>query len=244
VVYEWHPSRAAACLDSLLGNNFKGKLQCDGYSAYPAFAKDKQDVKLFGCWAHARRGFFEAQEQAPGVTGWILNQIGILYGWEAQLRQSRAGPAAREALRASHSRMVVRRLKRALSKLQPRYLPKSPLGQAISYALNQWPVLEGFLEHGEVEADNNLVENAIRPTAVGKKGWLFFGSAEAGTRNAVVFTLVQNCRMHGVNPYEYLKDVLERLPRMTNQDDLSQLTPLNWKKSREQSRNPSLKQAA
>lgn len=240
VVYEWHPSRAAACLESLLGKDFTGKLQCDGYSAYPAFAKDKKDVALFGCWAHARRGFWEAREQAPGVAGWVLNQIGILYRWEEELRQSRAGPGAREARRASHSRMVVARLKRALEKLQTRYLPKSPMGQAISYALNQWPVLERFLEHGEVEADNNMVENVIRPTAVGKKNWLFFGSDEAGTRNAVVFTLVQNCRMHGVNPYEYLKDVLERLPRMTNQDRLDQLTPLNWKKAREQS----LRQAA
>jgi transposase len=234
VVYEWHSSRAAVCLESLLGKDFKGKLQCDGYSGYPAFAKDKSGVQLFGCWAHARRGFFEAREQAPGVTGWILHQIGILYGWEAELRQSRAGPAMRETWRASHSRMVVVRLKRALEKLQPRYLPKSALGQAIGYALNQWPLLERFLDHGEVEADNNLVENAIRPTAVGKKGWLFFGSDQAGTRNAVIFTLVQNCRMHGVNPYEYLKDVLERLPRMTNQDRLDQSTPLNWKKAREQ----------
>jgi transposase len=237
VLYEWHTSRAADCLDSLLGPEFKGKLQCDGYSAYPAFVKDKPAIKLFGCLAHARRGFFEAQEQAPQVVGWLLNQIGILYGWEAQWRQSRAGPAAREALRASHSRMVMQRLKRALDKLEPRYLPKSPLGQAINYALNQWPALARFLDHGEVEVDNNLVENTIRPTAVGKKNWLFFGSAEAGTRNAGVFTLVQNCRMHGVNPYEYLKDVLERLPRMTNQDRLDQLTPLQWKQAREKAPN-------
>ena len=107
---------------------------------------------------------------------------------------------------------MVARLKRALEKLAPRYLPKSSLGQAISYALNQWPALERFLDHGEVEADNNLVENAIRPTAVGKKNWLFFGSEEAGQRSAVIYTLIENCRMHGVNPEEYLKDVLERLP--------------------------------
>jgi len=122
----------------------------------------------------------------------------------------------------------------------PRYLPKSPLGQAICYALNQWPALEGFLAHGEVEVDNNLVENAIRPTAVGRKNWLIFDSAEAGTRNAVVFTLVQNCRMHGVNPYEYLNDVRERLPRMTNHDDLKPLTSSQWQQARE----ASLRQAA
>ena len=91
------------------------------------------------------------------------------------------------------------------------------MGQAISYARNQWPALARFLEHGEVEIDNNLVENAIRPTAVGKKNWLFFGSAEAGQRSAVIYTLVANCRLHGVEPHAYLKDVLERLPTATNQ---------------------------
>src|SRR5437867_6047535 len=88
------------------------------------------------------------------------------------------------------------------------------------------------MSHGEVEIDNNLVENAIRPTAVGKKNWLFFGSEHAGRRNAVMYTLIENCRLHGVEPYDYLKDVLERLPRITNQH-VVQLTPLNWKKARQ-----------
>jgi transposase len=120
VVYEWHASRAAKCLDSLLGEGFAGKLQSDGYSAYPAFAKGKVDLKLFGCWAHARRGFFEALEQAPQVAGWVLNQIGLLYRWEEQLRHTRAGPVERQVFRASHHRMVVERLHRALTKLQTR----------------------------------------------------------------------------------------------------------------------------
>src|SRR5208282_2155991 len=129
--------------------------------------------------------------------------------------------------------MVVARLHRALNQLQPRYLPQSPMGQAIRYTLNQWQTLERFLAHGEVEIDNNLVENAIRPTAVGKKNWLFFGSEEAGQRSAVIYTLVANCRLHGVEPYTYLKDVLERLPRTTNHD-VGQLTPLHWQKARQQ----------
>lgn len=235
MIYEWQTRRAAACLEELLGKDFKGKVQCDGFSAYPAFAKDKPEVELIGCLAHARRGFFEAKDEAPQVAGWLLHQIGILYRWEEQLRQSRAGPGGREALRGSHSRMVMDRLKRALEKLKPRYLPKSLMGQAIGYASNQWPMLEGFLEHGQVEIDNNLVENSIRPTAIGKKNWMFFGSAEAGRRNAAIYTLIQNCRMHGVEPFAYLKDLLERLPTMTNQDKLDQLTPLNWKKAREKS---------
>jgi transposase len=231
VVYEWHASRAARCLDSLLGAGYQGKLQSDGHSAYPAFVKNKA-VELFGCWAHARRGFFEAQEQAPQVAGWLLNQIGQMYGWEKQLRLSRAGPALRHAHRRAHSRMVVERFHKALQRLRPRYLPQSPMGQAISYALNQWPTLVRFLDHGEVEIDNNLVENAIRPTAVGKKNWLFFGSEEAGQRSAVIYTLIENCKRHGVEPYTYLKDVLERLPATTNQE-VGQLTPLNWKKARQ-----------
>jgi transposase len=232
VVYEWHASRAAACLDSLLGPRYAGKVQCDGYSAYPAFAKDKKGITLFGCAAHLRRGFFEAQDQAPKVAGWFLNQIRQMYGWEKQLRENRAGPALRQAHRSSHSQMVVQRLERALLKLRRRYLPQSPMGQAITYAINQWANLERFLEHGEVEIDNNKVENVIRPTAVGKRNWLFFGSEEAGQRNAVIYTLIQNCRMHGVEPHAYLKDVLERLPTTTNQQ-VQSLTPANWHKERE-----------
>ena len=232
VVYQWHTSRSARGLVELLGEDFAAKLQCDGYSAYPAFAQDRAGVELFGCWAHARRNFYEARDQDPRIAGWLLNQIGLLYHWEEQWRQSRAGPALRQVQRDSHSRMVVDRLRRALERLQPRYLPQSALGKAISYALNPWPQLVGFLEHGEVEIDNNLVENAIRPTALGKKNWLLFGSAEAGQRSAVRYTLIQNCRLHGVEPYAYLKDVLERLPTTTNQQ-VAQLTPRNWKLARQ-----------
>ena len=239
VVYDWHASRAARCLDSLLGADFSGKLQCDGYSAYHAFVKGKPDLELFGCWAHARRGFFEAKEQAPQVAGWFLRQIDHLFGWERELRDSRAGPVLRQVKRSSHHRMVIERLRRALSTLQSRYLPQSLMGQAIRYARNQWPLLERFLEHGEVELSTNLVENAIRPTAVGKRNWLFFGSEQAGQRNAVMYTLIENCRMHGVEPYAYLKDVLERLPTTTNQQ-VAQLTPLNWKLARQ----PQMRQAA
>jgi transposase len=232
VVYEWHASRATGCLDSLLGPDYAGKIQCDGYGVYPAFAKNKDGVTLFGCMAHMRRGFFEALDHAPKVAGWMINQIGQMYGWEKQLRENRAGPALRQAHRSAHSRMVIQRIGRALHKLQPRYLPKSPMGEAMRYALKQWSILERFLEHGEVEIDNNLVENAIRPTAIGKKNWLFFGSEEAGQRSAVMYTLIENCRMHGIDPYAYLKDMLERLPTTTNQQ-VDQLTPLNWKEKRQ-----------
>jgi transposase len=239
VVYDWHASRAARCLNSLLGEEFTGKLQCDGYSAYGAFAKGKSKLALFGCWAHARRNFFDAKEQAPQVAGWFINQIDHLFRWEQELRNSRAGPVVRQVQRSSRHRMVIERLHRALMLLRSRHLPQSLMGQAINYALNQWPLLERFLEHGEVEISTNLVENSIRPTAVGKRNWLFFGSEEAGQRSAVMYTLIENCRMHGVEPYAYLKDVLDRLPTTTSWQ-VAQLMPLNWKLARQ----PELRRAA
>ena len=151
VIYQWQASRAAHCLNSLLGEEFQGKIQCHGYSVYSAFARDKPGILLFGCWAHARRLVFEGQEQAPRPAGWILHQMSWLYQWEAPLREERAGPVLREVKRASCHRMVVARLHRALVRLQPRPLPKSKLGEAMGYTLNPWPALARILEHGEVE---------------------------------------------------------------------------------------------
>lgn len=231
VYYQWHASRAATCVEHLLSKGFRGHLQCDGYSAYPVFARSREQVELIGCWAHARRKFYEARQQAPQVAGWILKQIGWIYHWERQLRESRAGPALVSAIRGAQTRMVLKRLNRAIDRLQTRYLPQSPMGLALAYARNQWHALNAFVDLGHVPADNNQVENAIRPTAVGKKNWLFMGSEEAGVRNAVIFTQVANCSMHGIEPYTYLKDVLTRLPRTSNQE-VEQLTPLNWQKNR------------
>lgn len=233
VAFDWHTSRSAECLKSFLGE-WEGKLQCDGYSAYPCFAKVKKGIDLMGCWAHARRMFVEAIEQAPRKAGWIIWQIKRLYEWEAELRHCRAGPKLREAHRASNALMVLRRLKKALEKIRSQYLPQSAMGKALSYALERWPELVKFVDHGEVEIDNNLIENIIRPTAVGKKNWLFIGSREAGQTSAIYYSLVLTCRALGIDPYEYLKDVLERLPTMTNQN-VHELTPLNWLNARKQS---------
>ncbi len=229
VVYDWHPSRAADCLKQFLGDQFIGKLQCDGYAAYPCFAKTNEAIELIGCWAHARRKFFEAKDQAPQVVVWILNQIAKLYHWEKQMRESRAGPALRESVRQSCSRLIIQRLEKVLLrfKLKSKYLPATPMGRAIDYALNQWDLLKKVLDHGEVELDNNLVENAIRPTAIGRKNYLFIGHKNAGQRTAVLYSLIQSCRIQGIEPSTYLKDVLERIPYMTNQN-IEELTPVNW----------------
>lgn len=242
VFFSWQTSRAATCLETVIPVNFAGTLQCDGYSAYEAFANRRSEVTLAGCWAHVRRKFHDALEHAPKLTAWILRQIQHLYRIEAELRSCRAGPQLRAAVRAAQSRPTIERLHRALLKLKSchRVLPQSLLGKAIDYALNQWSTLGVYLENGRVEIDNNLVENAIRPTALGKKNWLFIGEAQAGERSAIIFTLIECCRRRGVDPYAYLRDVLTRLPSMTNWQ-IKEITPEAWAKAQ---RTAPLKAAA
>jgi transposase len=234
VFYRWETSRAAICLNNIIPGHFTGTVQCDGYSAYRSFANGRNGtIALAGCWAHVRRKFFEALEQSPKTAGWIMRQIQHLYQVEARLREQRANPSLREAVRAHQSRPAVKRIKHALVRLKTsgRYLPQSLLGIAMDYALGQWPTLRVYLGDGRVEIDNNLVENAIRPTALGKKNWLFVGEADAGGRGAIIYTIIESCRRRGIDPYAYLRDVLTRLPRMTNHQ-IPAITPEAWAKAR------------
>jgi transposase len=231
VFYHWATSRAAACLDNIIPVNFTGTIQCDGYSAYRSFATDRKGaVALAGCWAHVRRKFFESLESSPRTAAWIMRQLQHLYLIESRLREVKAGPRLRQAVRAHQSRPIVQRLERALLRLKAsgRHLPQSPLGSAMDYALGQWTSLQVFLKDGRVEIDNNLVENAIRPTAIGKKNWLFIGEANAGERSAILYTIIESCRRRHLDPYAYLRDVLTRLPHMTNWQ-ISEVIPSAWK---------------
>jgi transposase len=154
VLFDWQTSRAAACLDHVIAADFTGTIQCDGYSAYAAFARGhKGKITLAGCWAHVRRKFHEALEQSPRTTAWLLGQIGHLYRIERGLREQRAGPRLRAAIRAWQSRPIQERIRRALVRLKSshRHLPQSLLGRAIDYALSQWPTLGAWLEDGRVE---------------------------------------------------------------------------------------------
>ena len=235
VFFRWETSRATACLDSLIPPTFTGTIQCDGYSAYRAFANGRAGaIALAGCWAHVRRKFYEALESTPRPAGWLLRQIQHLYHIEARLRAQRTSPKGRAVARAHQSRPVVARLERALIRLKStgRYLPQSLLGGAIDYALGQWSTLQVYLEDGRVEIDNNLVENAIRPTAIGKKNWLFIGDAQAGARSAIIYTVIESCRRRQLDPYRYLRDGLTRLPQMTNRQ-IPTVTPEAWGKQQQ-----------
>lgn len=241
VLYEWHTSRSAECLDGMLAK-FSGTVQCDGYGAYTSYARKRADrvrkkrshkpIDLAACWAHARRKFHDALQEEPVLAGWVLHQIGLMYSLEREIRG--CGPRWREARRSASTRMILDRLEKVLKIKIAQHRPTSMTGSAISYALSLWPQLLRFCDDGRLEIDNNAVENAIRPTALGKKNWLFVGSPGAGQRGAIIYTLLENCKRCGINPREYLCDVLTRIPAMTNQQTRS-LTPGSWLAARRQS---------
>lgn len=232
VFFDWHPSRAGECLDTIVPVDFEGTVQCDGYDGYNRLAKRPgKEIQLAYCWAHVRRKFDEALEGAPRTAGWMIKQIQLLYRIESRLREQKASPALRQAARASQSKPVVERIKKACTLLvrNKRFLPQEAISRAMAYAIAQMPGLEVYLEDGKIEIDNNLVENAIRPTALGKKNWLFIGEAQTGNRSAIIYTVIESCRRRSINPYAYLKDVLTRLPRMTMQQ-VPEILPGVWGK--------------
>jgi len=235
VLFEWFPSRAADCLTKML-SKFQGQLQSDGYAAYEGFYRKpehqhlRKQVDLGGCWAHTRRKFFEAREESL-LAAQVLADIQALYRIEAELREQEADDVLRLATRQRESLPILAKIEKDLREAAAQYLPKSLTSKAIFYSLEQWERLLVYTRHGHMEIDNNLVENAIRPTAVGKKNWLFFGSKDAGQSSAIIYSLLESCRMLGINPQEYLLDVLPRLPTMTNQT-AALYTPAQWKAAR------------
>lgn len=210
---------------------FEGIIQCDGYGAYRTYAGKNSAVTLAGCWAHVRRKFYEAKDETPELSGRVLKAIGKLYVIERELREARAGPEERLEVRTARSLGIIEDLHHLLLDQRTRHLPQGGIGKAIAYALNQWPMLVRYVEDGRIEIDNNLCENAIRPTAVGKKNWLFIGAEGAGWKSAVLYSIIESCRRRGIEPYTYLKDVLTRLPSMTNWQ-IPELTPAAWAATR------------
>ena len=181
------------------------------------------------CLAHIRREFNDSIKEAPVRAGWIIRQIAHLYQLEGQLRQSQARPVLREAARASVAAPILRRLEKAIHLFQAggRHLLKSGFGKALSYARNALGGMKAYLNDGRVEIDNNLVENEIRPSAIGKKNFLFFGSGEAGKHSAILYTIVASARRRGLDPEAYLTDIIRRLPT-TPATAMHTLTPAAW----------------
>ena len=253
VIFDWQTSRDHCLAGDWIGPDFEGVLLSDGYEAYSNYCKEQgrrgKNVRRAACLAHIRRKFEAAKDQRPELVAWVLRIIAQLYRIETPLREYQAGEEVRARVRERNSRPLIRLLGKAFKHLltTSRILPKSSLGKALRYALAQWPHMGTYLEDGRVAIDNNDLEpersgdsqpqaarraskarqNDIRPSAVGKRNWLFVGSPEAGRRGAVFYSLIISARNHGADPQAYLRDVIERLPG-TRLDERDQLLPGAW----------------
>jgi hypothetical protein len=233
VVFDWRLSRRHGELTTLITDQYVGVLQSDGYEAYAAYARSHPTVAWVGCWAHAPRRLFEVQGEKPRVAQAALRLIRRMHLRERAWDEAKLEPAQRARARAEPEGLArtMASLRRLALHARQRVLPKSALGKACDYLLSQWAPLSAHLHQGVSRLDNNLVENALRPSCIGKKNWLFIGHPDAGQRSAILYSLIVSCQRHGKDPLAYLRDLLTRLPRLTNQDDLAPLTPARWQPS-------------
>jgi hypothetical protein len=233
LVYRYSPNREGRWPQQFL-TGYTGFLQGDAYAGYDAlFASGA--VTEVGCWAHARRKFFEAQNADPEGALYALGVIRQLYAVERKaaeqatnLRLPRSeADALRVGLRQEQAAPRLKSFGEWLEKQAASALPKSPLGEAVGYARNQWAALQVYTTAGILEIDNNAAERALRAVAIGRKNYLFFGSDVGGDTAAVLYTFTQTCQALGVEPWRYLRDVLERLPSHPP-ERLAELLPEGW----------------
>lgn len=223
VLYEYQPGRSG-CYPANFLLNYTGYLQVDGYQGY-----DQTKAKLAGCWAHARRKFDEAEKAQPkGKTGkanWALNHIQKLYRIETRIKDKTA--LEKQAIRKKESEPLLNQYKAWLEKSLLNTLPKSKLGEALNYSLNQWDKLVQYVEDGHLSIDNNRAERAIKPFVIGRKNWLFSQTANGANASAMLYSIVETAKANGLIPYDYISYYLTQICKPGCQID--DLLPWNIK---------------
>jgi transposase len=229
-VFEFRDSRSREGPTDFLSGFTDRYLLSDGYAGYNQ-AIEKNKLGHLMCWAHARRKFFDVKELDPPFVGQVIALIGELYSVEREATEAdiKTGvdPVRRHNLRQEKSAPVLEKIKTLLENPGKVILPQNLISKAIAYTLNHWQQLTRFLDDGRLPIDNNLVENAIRPVALGRKNWLFAGSPEAAQRMAIIYSLVATCKINGINPYEYFCDILPKVSSYPAHK-IADLTPLKW----------------
>ena len=229
VVYNYAPGRGHHHAQALLGG-YRGILQCDGYDAYKKLVRpqaNEQGVTLAFCWSHVRRGFYDlAKTKTAPIATEALKRIGALYEIEARVRGK--SEAERLAVRQAESRLLVLALRGWFEQQLAKLPARGTTAEAIRYALNHWDGLERFLADGRIELDTNSIERSMRPVALSRKNSLFAGSDDGGENWACLASLVETCKLNGVNPEAYIHDVLTRLVNGWPQNRLDELLPWLW----------------
>nr|WP_204374911.1 IS66 family transposase [Sunxiuqinia dokdonensis] len=210
VLFDYRPSRGREGPDQML-ENYSGYLQTDGYQAYSNL-KNKEKITLLACMAHARRKFDHAKDNDPQRAETALLMFGQLYEIERQAREKELDADQIKKLRQEKAVPVLRQMEVWLREQLYQVLPKSAIGEAVAYTLNLWPRLERYIEDGRFQIDNNLIENSIRPVALGRKNYLFAGSHDAARQAAMIYSLLATCKINQVEPFAWLRQTLDKIP--------------------------------
>jgi transposase len=223
-IYDYRDSRSRDGPAEIL-KNFRGYLQTDAYASYESVVLESAGrIIPVGCWAHARREFFDARFNQPREVHYVLSLVGQLYDIEDEVRLH--SPEARLAARQERSVPILDRLEKFLRDQRGQALPKSQYGKAIGYALNHWPELRRFTENGLLEIDNNIAERTLRPCAIGRKNWMFVGSDRGGKTAATCFSILAGAKRHQIEPFAYVRDLLVAIS--TGEPDWNSLLPDVW----------------
>jgi transposase len=240
---EYTPTWAGLGPRTVLGG-FKRYLQSDGYAGIDELFTGPDPPRRVGCHAHCRRKFVAALDAKDLRAAVVLELYQQLYEVEARARQDGAGPEELHRRRQALSRPVMERLHRVILDLHGKVVPKSPLGKATTYAINQWPTLTVFLEDGRLPIDNLHVERRHRKVALGRHNYLFCGSDEGARRHAIISTVLGNCALAGVEPTAYLRDVLAKLAAGWPNARLAELMPRAWAAAQKHPQHPQAEQLA
>jgi transposase len=225
VFFDYQEGRGKEAPEGIL-KEFKGYLQSDGYQVYDTYG-DKEGIVLLHCMAHARRYFSEARDNDAARADYVLERMQQLYAIERSCKEQELSYDERRAERMEKSLTILEALGKWMKEQYLQTLPKSPIGKALAYSIERWDRLCLYTTNGMLSIDNNPVENSIRPVAIGRRNYLFCGSHEAAKRSAMLYTLMGTCKMNGVNPFVWLKDVLERIPSHSIKN-IKELLPNRW----------------
>jgi transposase len=225
VLFDYRPGRGQEGPLEML-KDFKGHLQTDGYVVYDFF-KNKEAITVLHCMAHARRMFFEAQGNDHYRAGYAMEEMQKLYRIEHQAKQNHLTADEVLQLRKTESIPILENLGKWMKEQYVQTLPKSPIGRALGYSIERWNELTLYATDSKLNIDNNTVENSIRPVAIGRKNYLFAGSHEAAQRSAILYSLMGTCKLHGINPAVWFKDVLKRISNHPI-NKITELLPQNW----------------
>lgn len=231
IVLKWINNRRHENVDTLIGG-FEGILQSDGYAAYSNYAEDHPEVTLTACWAHTFRKFRDALEHEPAHAKGMMKLISDLYELEEKWDRNDVSPSKRKLLRQAESIPITKQIKAKLDAYAvDMTIPKNDFRLALNYMVKQWPQLLECFNHGHTRLDTNLLESKFRPTKIGAKNWMFIGHPDAGQKSAIIYSMLQTCTIHRINPRDYLTDVLEKLiPHDGRPPEalLEKLLPQNW----------------